>query len=46
MILGQSAATAAALALNAKTPVQMISYQQLRAQLLADEQVLEWREGN
>ena len=46
MILGQSAATAAALALNAKTPVQKLSYQKLRARLVADNQVLEWREGN
>jgi hypothetical protein len=42
MILGQSAATAACLALEAKTSVQNVDYQKLRARLLADGQVLEW----
>ena len=42
MILGQSAATAAALAIDAKIPVQEVSYAQLRERLLADKQVLEW----
>jgi hypothetical protein len=41
MILGQSAATAAALAINADTPVQDVPYDRLRARLLADGQVLE-----
>jgi hypothetical protein len=41
MILGQSAATAAALALDGNVPVQSLDYQQLRARLLADGQVLE-----
>jgi hypothetical protein len=40
MILGQSAATAAALALDANRPVQKIEYATLRARLLADGQVL------
>ena len=41
MILGQSAATAACLALDAGTTVQAVSYDQLRARLLADKQILE-----
>ena len=42
MILGQSAATIATLAMNSKSPVQAVDYQKLRAQLLADRQILEW----
>ena len=42
MILGQSAATAAALALDDKSPVQKLTYETLRARLLADKQVLKW----
>lgn len=42
MILAQSAATAAALALDDKVPVQQVSYEKLRARLRADRQVLEW----
>ena len=42
MVLGQSAATAAALALDAKVDVQAVPYAALRARLLADQQVLEW----
>jgi len=42
MILGQSAATAAALAIDADLPVQQVSYAALREQLLADGQVLEF----
>ncbi len=41
MILGQSAATAAILALDANIPVQDVPYATLRARLLADGQVLE-----
>jgi len=41
MILGQSAATAAALAIDAGTTVQTVAYDQLRARLLADKQILE-----
>jgi hypothetical protein len=41
MILGQSAATAACLALDGGTTVQDVSYAQLRARLLADKQILE-----
>ncbi len=42
MLLGQSAATAAALALEAKVPVQKLSYEKLQARLLADGQTLAW----
>jgi hypothetical protein len=42
MILGQSAATAAALAIEAKAPVQKVDYAKLKTRLLADKQVLEW----
>lgn len=42
MTLGQSAATAAALALEAGVSVQKLDYAKLRARLLADQQVLEW----
>jgi len=43
MVLGQSAATAASQAIDAKTAVQGIPYNQLRAQMLADGQQLEWQ---
>lgn len=43
MILGQSAATIAALALEAETAVQEVDYNKLRKKLLADGQVLEWK---
>ncbi|MFM1769161.1 MAG: Xanthan lyase precursor [Verrucomicrobiota bacterium] len=43
MILGQSAATAAALALDAGVPVQDLPYGRLRERLLQDGQVLEYR---
>jgi hypothetical protein len=42
MVLGQSSATAAALAIDADTSVQMVDYAKLRERLLADKQVLEW----
>ena len=41
MILGQSAATAAAMAIDAKSAVQDVPYAKLRARLLTDGQVLE-----
>ena len=41
MILGQSSATAAALAIDGKLPVQKIPYEQLKARLLTDGQILE-----
>jgi len=43
MILGQSAATAAALAIDAACAVQDLPYPVLRTRLLADDQVLECR---
>lgn len=42
MILGQSAATAAALAIDGGTAVQEVPYARLRERLLADGQVLEY----
>jgi hypothetical protein len=41
MILGQSAATAAAMAIDKKIAVQDLSYIELRAKLLADGQILD-----
>jgi arylsulfatase A-like enzyme len=41
MILGQSAATAAVLALESKCSVQALPYKKLRAQLIADGQILD-----
>ncbi|MEX0670155.1 MAG: FAD-dependent oxidoreductase, partial [Pirellulales bacterium] len=41
MALGQSAATAAAMAIDAGLPVQQVPYERLRERLLADGQVLE-----
>jgi len=46
MILGQSSATAAALALDDNVPVQQLDYAKLRARLLADKQILEWTGGS
>ncbi|OYW16434.1 MAG: protein-xanthan lyase, partial [Planctomycetales bacterium 12-60-4] len=42
MVLGQSAATAASMAVDGKIPVQQVAYAQLRERLLADGQILEW----
>jgi len=42
MILGQSAATTAAAALDENVSVQKVNYPRLRARLLADAQRLEW----
>ncbi|RYD38780.1 MAG: FAD-dependent oxidoreductase [Verrucomicrobiaceae bacterium] len=42
MILGQSAATAASLAIDGDTSVQKVSYARLRERLLADKQILSW----
>lgn len=41
MVLGQSAATAAALAIKDKVPLQQLDYEKLHARLAADKQVLE-----
>jgi hypothetical protein len=43
MVLGQSAATAANLALEAGTTVQGVNFPVLRKRLLADQQVLDWK---
>jgi len=43
MILGQSAATAGAIALDSGESVQKVQYPKLRERLLADKQILEWR---
>ena len=43
MILGQSAATAAGIAIDDDVAVQKVDYAKLRKQLEADKQVLEWR---
>jgi ribulose 1,5-bisphosphate synthetase/thiazole synthase len=43
MIMGQSAATAAGMAIDDKVPVQKVTYKKLRERLLADKQVLEWK---
>jgi hypothetical protein len=42
MILGQSAATAAVLAVEGNSAVQRLDYSRLRKRLLADQQILEW----
>jgi hypothetical protein len=42
MIMGQSSATAAAMAIDDKVPVQKTDYNRLRARLLADRQILAW----
>jgi hypothetical protein len=45
MILGQSAATAACLALDRQVPVQEVPYGVLRERLLQDGQVLDYANG-
>jgi hypothetical protein len=42
MVLGQSAATAAVLAIEESVPVQRLDYGKLRTRLLADGQIVEW----
>lgn len=42
MILGQTASTAAVMAIDGKLPVQKVAYDKLREQLLKDGQVLAW----
>lgn len=42
MILGQSAATAAVMAIEEEVAVQRVPYPKLRARLLADHQILAW----
>ena len=43
MILGQSAATAAAMAIDGKMDVQDVPYEKLKSRLIADGQVLEFK---
>jgi hypothetical protein len=43
MVLGQSAATAAAQALDEGVPVQRVNGDKLRRRLLSDRQILEWK---
>jgi len=43
MVLGQSAATAACLAINEDVSLQQLDYQKLRRQLLKDKQRLDWK---
>ena len=42
MILGQSSATAAAMAIDDQVPVQKVDYARFRARMLTDRQVLDW----
>ncbi|MBX7106403.1 MAG: FAD-dependent oxidoreductase [Gemmataceae bacterium] len=42
MVLGQSAGTAASMAIDARKPVQQVDYAKLRYRLLDDKQALEW----
>lgn len=42
MVLGQSSATAAVLAIDGNTSVQKVDYSRLKERLLADKQVLAW----
>jgi hypothetical protein len=42
MILGQSAATAACQSISRNVPVQKVDYAELKARLLADQQILAW----
>ncbi len=44
MLLGQSAATAASLAIDGNTSVQQVDYAKLREQLVADKQRLTWEQ--
>jgi hypothetical protein len=43
MILGQSATTAAVLAMDGKSSVQKLPYETLQTRLLADKQILQWK---
>jgi hypothetical protein len=45
MVLGQSSATAAALAIDDNVAIQQLDYNKLKARLLADRQVLEWTDS-
>lgn len=43
MVLGQSAATAASMAIDQKVPVQKVPYTALKAQFEKDHQIVDWR---
>jgi hypothetical protein len=43
MILGQSAATIACMAIDSRSAIQKVDYAKLRERLLADRQILEWK---
>ncbi len=45
MVTSQSAATAACLAIDGGTPVQAMDYGKLQARLVADGQMIEWKEA-
>jgi hypothetical protein len=45
MVLGQSSATAAVMAIDGKSPVQKVDVKKLQERLLADKQILEWTGG-
>ena len=45
MIMGESSATAAVIAIDDKVPAQRVSYAKLKAELLKGGQVLEWKPG-
>ncbi len=45
MVLGQSAATAACLAIDDDVAIQKVPYETLKKRLLADNQILEWAGG-
>jgi hypothetical protein len=42
MMLGQSAGTAAVMAIDGKTSVQKVDYEKLKTRLIADKQILTW----
>lgn len=46
MILGQSAATAAAMAIDENIPVQRVNYNRLRERLVAGRQIIDWNDGS
>jgi FAD dependent oxidoreductase len=45
MVLGQSSATAASIAIDDSVAVQKVEYAKLRERLVKDKQVLEWKRG-
>jgi hypothetical protein len=45
MVLGQSASSAACMAIDEEISVQKVDYGKLRERLLKDGQILEWKGG-